>query len=153
MYDTLKKHNDEFYTGMEVGGSHSWTYNDGQWNETKMAPNRWTFNYNSLKARTHVAPSNTGANIQTKYHWYIIADQIATKIDSNSYMTTMKGVKFKVGHKRPNWKMWSYNFPKQESYKERVTTILETILKKNYCKQKRITDYNNNKTQEGLVFL
>ncbi|MCK4779766.1 MAG: hypothetical protein KAT57_06245, partial [Candidatus Lokiarchaeota archaeon] len=76
------------------------------------------------------APSNTGANINTKFHWYIIADQIATKIDSNSYMTSMKGVKFKIGHKRPYWKTFSYNYPNQVTYKQRIIKILEETLMK-----------------------
>jgi len=158
MYDTLKTHNNEIYTGMEIGGSHSWNYNMGEWNETKTSPNRWTFSFNSMKTRTHAAPFNSGANIHTKYHWYIIADQIATKIDSNSYMTSMKGVKFKVGHKRPNWRTWSYKYPEQESYKERVIRILETALEglkrsSNNSEQRSITDYNHNKNQERLLFL
>ncbi|MFX1275071.1 MAG: hypothetical protein ACFFAT_08515, partial [Promethearchaeota archaeon] len=69
-----------------------------------------------------------GANIGTKYHWYIIADQIATKLDSNSYMTQMKGIKFKIGHKRPHWKTFSYNYPEQQSYKERLISTLEYVL-------------------------
>ena len=40
----------------------------------------------------------------------------------------MKGVKFKIGHKRPNWKKYSYQYPEQESYKERVIKILERAL-------------------------
>ncbi len=43
-------------------------------------------------------------------------------------MTSMKGVKFKIGHKRPYWKTFSYNYPEQLSYKERVIKILEEIL-------------------------
>ena len=42
----------------------------------------------------------------------------------------MKGVKFKIGHKRPHWKSFSYAYPEQISYKERVINILEQILKK-----------------------
>ncbi|MFW9821145.1 MAG: hypothetical protein ACFFE5_16190, partial [Candidatus Thorarchaeota archaeon] len=63
------------------------------------------------------------------FHWYIIADQIATKIDENSYMTSMQGIKFKVGHKRPYWKKFSYNYPEQLTYKEKVIKILEKVLK------------------------
>jgi hypothetical protein len=129
-FNTLKKFNDKIYTGMAIGGSHHWHYNNGNWFETKKAPDRWTINYKSLKTRAHSAPLNSGANVGTKYHWYLIADQIATKLDSNSYMTSMNGVKFKIGHKRPNWKMFSYNYPEQQSYKERIIEILEHILKK-----------------------
>lgn len=115
---------------MKIGGSHDWNYNNGKWFETKRAPDRWSIKFNSLKTRAHSAPMNTGANIGTKYHWYLMADQIATKLDNNSYSTSMRGVKFKVGHKRPIWKHWSYQYPEQVAYKDRIINILETILKK-----------------------
>ena len=128
MYNSLKKYNNKIYTGMRVGGSHHWNYNNGRWFETKEAPDKWSFKFESVKTRTNPAPSNTGASINTKFHWYIIADQIATKINNNSYMTSMKGVKFKVGHKRPYWRNFSYQYPEQSSYKERIIKILEDIL-------------------------
>jgi hypothetical protein len=128
MYDTLKFHDKKVYTGMKVGGSHSWSYNNGKWLETKIAPDKWTFTFDSLKTRLTSAPRNTGAIRKTKFHWYIIADQIATKIDENSYITSMKGVKFKIGHKRPDWRTFSYNYPNQLTYKERIIKILEDTL-------------------------
>ena len=42
----------------------------------------------------------------------------------------MNGVKFKVGHKRPHWRQFSYDYPEQLSYKEKVIQILENILVK-----------------------
>ena len=142
---------------MKVGGSHSWNYNNGKWNETKMTPERWAFNFNSIKTRTHAAPANSGACVRTKYHWYIIADQIATKIDDDSYMTSMKGVKFKVGHKRPHWKTFSYNYPEQESYKQRIISILESILDEMKGNSNKLKIENRtkleNKPQEGFLFL
>ncbi len=128
MYNSYKIYDKKIYTGMRVGGSHYWIYNDGKWFETKKAPDKWNFKFESLKTRLTPAPLNTGASINTKFHWYILADQIATKIDSNSYRTSMKGVKFKIGHKRPYWKSFSYNYPNQISYKERIIQILEAIL-------------------------
>ena len=130
MYDSLKQFNDQLYSGMRIGGSHKWDYNNGKWLETKLAPDMWQFSFHSVKTRFHNAPINTGAKVQTKYHWYIIADQIASKLDSNSYTTDMKGLKYKIGHKRPNWKSFSYEYPEQESYKERVIKILEDTLNK-----------------------
>ena len=115
---------------MKIGGQHRWYYNNSKWFETKIAPDQWTFNFQSIKTRFQSAPMNSGANLNTKYHWYMIADQIASKLDANSYLTNMKGIKFKVGHKRPNWKKFSYQYPEQESYKERVIKILETTLAK-----------------------
>lgn len=130
MYNELKKYHDRIYTGMRVGQSHHWIYNDGHWYEKKNSPNEWQISFNSVKTRNYAAPINSGAKVGTKYHWYIIADQIATKLDSNSYMTKLKGLKFKVGHKRPYWKSFSYEYPEQEGYKERIIKILEETLTK-----------------------
>lgn len=130
MYDSIKFHDNKIYTGMKIGGSHSWNYNDGKWFEIKKAPDKWTFTFDSQKTRVTSAPRKTGAIRKTKFHWYIMADQIATKIDENSYMTSMKGVKFKIGHKRPDWRTFSYNYPNQISYKKRIIQILEDTLKK-----------------------
>jgi hypothetical protein len=115
---------------MKVGGSHHWNYNQGKWFETKIAPDQWKLQFNSVKTRMNAAPQNSGASIGTKFHWYIIADQIATKIDPNSYNTIMKGVKFKIGHKRPYWRNFSYNYPEQLSYKDRVISILENYIER-----------------------
>lgn len=129
MYNTFKTHEKKVYTGMRVGGSHYWNYTKGRWYETKETPDKWKFSFSSLKTRINPAPVNTGASVKTKYHWYIIADQIATKLDENSYQTSMKGIKFKIGHKRPYWRTFSYNYPDQLTYKERVIDILEGVLK------------------------
>ena len=115
---------------MRIGGSHQWLYDNGKWFETKLTPDVWQFSFHSIKTRFQNAPINSGAKVQTKYHWYIIADQIASKLDDNSYMTDMKGFKYKIGHKRPNWRSFSYDYPEQESYKERVIKILEDTLNK-----------------------
>jgi hypothetical protein len=128
IYDTLKQFNNKVYTGMKIGNSHIWNYKNGIWRETKLTPDKWEFSFNSMKTRTKLAPKNTGAKINTKFHWYILADQLATKINNNSYMTSMKGFKFKVGHKRPNWKSFSYDYPEQNSYKERVISFLENVI-------------------------
>ena len=128
MYNILKTYNNKIYSGMRVGNSHYWNYNNGKWYETKEAPDKWSFKFNATKTRVNSAPNNSGAKVNTKFHWYIIADQIATKIDSNSYITSMKGIKFKIGHKRPYWKNFSYNYPNQPSYTEKIIKILEEIL-------------------------
>jgi hypothetical protein len=128
MYNELKKFHNSIYTGMQIGQSHHWNYNDGHWYEKKIAPDEWQIKFNSIKTRYQAAPLNSGAKVGTKYHWYIIADQIATKLDSDSYMTKLNGLKFKVGHKRPYWKSFSYEYPEQEGYKERIIKILEETL-------------------------
>jgi hypothetical protein len=128
-YDALKEYNGQSYTGMEIGSSHEWNYNNGIWRETKITPDKWTIQFQSLKTRTHSAPDNTGAKLGAQYHWYIIADQKVKKLDANSYDTQMNGVKFKVGHREPNWKHWSYQYSGQQTYKQQIISILEQILK------------------------
>ncbi|KKK45026.1 MAG: hypothetical protein Lokiarch_13210, partial [Candidatus Lokiarchaeum sp. GC14_75] len=130
MYDTIKTHNQKIYTGMRIGGAHSWNYNNGKWLETKKTPDKWSFTFDSIKTRENFAPKNTGAHINTKFHWYIIAEQMATKLNDNSYMTSMRGIKFKLGHKRPYWRTFSYNYSNQIACKDRIIKILEDTLKK-----------------------
>lgn len=127
-YDDIKVYNGKVYTGMKIGGSHSWVYPDGMWNETKIAPDKWRFSFESMKKRNFHSGDNTGAARGTTYHWYIIADQKATKLDNDSYQTEMNGLKFKIGHKRPHWRSFSYNYDGQESYEERVIAVLEKTL-------------------------
>src|SRR5271157_4007930 len=130
MYDDLKMTDyGETYTGMRIGGKHEWQYRDGKWVETKESPERWNFTFDCVKTRARAAPADTGAQVQTKYHWYILADQIATKINNNSYMTSMTGVKFKVGHQRPYWRAFSYEYPGQAGYRAQVIAILERALR------------------------
>jgi hypothetical protein len=128
-YDEVKLYNGQVYTGMLVGGSHDWLYPNGRWHETKVAPDKWEFSFESLKRRSHAAQENTGAAKGTIFHWYIIADQLATKLDSDSYQTKMTGLKFKVGHKRPYWRGFSYDYDGQMNYKNRIKRLLKEILK------------------------
>ena len=127
LYNTLKEFNGQKYTGMKIGGKHRWNYRDGNWNETKISPEKWNFEFICNKYRTHQAPVGTGALNNTKYHWYIIADQKVTKLDANTYRTEMTGLKFKVAHKRPHWNHWSFHY-KKETYEDRVINILEEVL-------------------------
>jgi hypothetical protein len=50
------------------------------------------------------------------------------KVDANSYETLMEGLKFKVGHRRSYWKKWSYEYPEQENYRNRVAEVLASVL-------------------------
>ncbi|MBD3351790.1 MAG: hypothetical protein GF364_09925 [Candidatus Lokiarchaeota archaeon] len=127
-YDKMKEYNGQKYSGMQIGSSHKWHYNDGVWIEKKITPDQWEINFKCNKLRFHQAPVNSGAKVKTKYHWYIIADQKAQKLNSNTYETIMNGIKFKIGHKRPSWKKWSYHYPQQKSYREKIIEILENIL-------------------------
>ncbi len=127
-YDDLKEYKGRKYSGMPVGGSHLWDYRDSVWKEKKEAPDLWSFEFSARKRRHDPAPSDSGAGEGSRYHWYIIADQRARKVDKDSYETVMYGSKFKVGHRRPYWKKWSYEYPDQGSYRKMVISILERKL-------------------------
>lgn len=127
-YDDLKTHDGRRYTGMPVGGTHEWIYPDGLWREEKVAPDRWAFTYDGLKERTAPAPQGSGARVGTRYHWYVLADQRVKKLDKDTYRTRMEGLKFKVGHRRPHWRDWSYGYDDQPSRRERTIAILEAVL-------------------------
>lgn len=127
-YDDLKEYRGRKYSGIPVGGTHNWDYGSSVWKERKESPDTWRFEFKARKTRHEPAPPNTGAGEGSGYHWYILADQTARKIDKDSYETMMSGCKFKVGHRRPYWKKWSYEYPDQSPYREMVISILERKL-------------------------
>jgi hypothetical protein len=106
-YDELKEFNGKRYTGMRVGRGHTWRYDAGEWKERKVTPDRWEFRYAVPKRRAGRAPEGSGAPVGTAYHWYIVADQVVTKLDANSYMTEMVGYKLKLGHRRADKASWN----------------------------------------------
>ena len=126
-FDTLKVHDGKVYTGMAVGGSHAWVYNGGTWTETKLTPDEWQFRFTCDKQRLREAPKGSGALDGTKYHWYIIADQIVQKLDANSYSTEMTGMKYKIGHERPHWRKWNYEY-QDGCVEDRLIAILERTI-------------------------
>jgi hypothetical protein len=128
-YDRMKEHDGRAYAGMVVGGRHDWAYKDGKWSEVKVSPDKWTFTFDCNKHRMRHAPAGSGAQVDTQYHWYIVADQRVAKLDEDTYSTTMGGVKFKVGHKRPSWRKWSYEYPDHEAcYEDIVIAYLKGVI-------------------------
>lgn len=127
-FDDVKEFNGRTYTGMPVGGHHTWSYTDAIWRERKVAPDEWEFAFKSIKRRTRSAPAGSGAPPGTLYHWYILADQRVRKIDEDAYTTFMSGLKYKIAHKRPHWRRWSCEYPGQAPERERVMEILEESL-------------------------
>src|SRR5205809_3696826 len=99
-FDAFKEFKGQRYTGVRIGRGHKWKYDAGDWTETKVTPDKWEFRYNVTKRRRGKAPEGSGVPIGTEYHWYILADQTATKLDANSYTTEMVGLKYKLAHKR-----------------------------------------------------
>ena len=127
-FDDLKEFNGQSYSGMAVGGSHTWRYTDAIWREQKVAPDRWDFTFKSVKRRGQAAPRGSGVPPNTLYHWYLLAHQRVRKIDEDSYATFMSGFKYKIAHKRPHWRKWSDEYPDQEPERERLIAILERQL-------------------------
>ena len=127
-YNDLKQFEDRKYSGMPIGGIHNWSYPDGKWQEQKITPEEWRFKFTCRKERLIPAPENSGAKLGTRYHWFILADQRVIKVDKDSYQTVMEGAKYKLGHKRPHWRGWSYEYPEQLSYRQRLIQILKDTL-------------------------
>jgi len=123
-YDDLKAHDGRLYTGMAVGGRHVWEYTGGLWDERKAAPDRWDFTFSCTKRRTRGAPEGSGAPAGTQYHWYILAHQRVRKLDADAYETFMQGVKHKVAHKRPHWRLWSTEYPDHEPERDLLVRAL-----------------------------
>ncbi len=129
-YDRLKKFKGRKYTGMAVGGRHTWIYPNGLWKERKVAPDRWEFTLSAVKERETDAPDGSGAPIDTRFHWYILAHQRVRKIDSNAYSTFMSGVKYKLAHKRADRDRWNTEYGRRPSERENLIAILEEALDK-----------------------
>jgi hypothetical protein len=115
-YNQFKSFEGKKYTGMKVGGRHTWYYDKGEWKEQKVAPDRWEFTYAVPKRRAGHAPPGSGVPVGTEYHWYILAHQNVAKLDENTYSTAMTGLKFKVAHKRAGTDHWSASEEAQRRY-------------------------------------
>jgi len=129
-YDDIKFLNGQQYLGMRVGNSHRWNYHDAVWEETKTAVDKWQIRFGAIKTRKVAAPENSGCPLNTGYHWLIIADQRVVKASKDDYQTIMEGTKFKMGHRRPYWKNWSYTYPGQLTYRQKLIQIFRETLEK-----------------------
>src|SRR5947207_8152828 len=99
-YNEFKEHEGQRYTGMKIGRSHKWHYDQGEWKEKKITPDLWQIGYAVTKRRAGRAPEGSGVPVGTEYHWYILAHQNTTKRSANDYTTSLSGLKFKVAHRR-----------------------------------------------------
>src|ERR1043165_3368365 len=95
-YNQYKDFEGKQYTGMKVGRSHHWNYDQGDWIETKITPDLWQISYAVTKRRKGEAPEGSGVPVGTAYHWYIMAHQNVKKLNANDYTTEMTGLKYKV---------------------------------------------------------
>jgi hypothetical protein len=126
-YDDVKDFEGQAYSGMAVGGRHSWVYPDGRWEERKVAPDKWEISFASAKRRVRASPKGSGAVPGTQFHWYILGHQKVRKLDEDTYDTLLEGVKHKIAHKRPHWRKWSTGYhPPTE--REKLIAILEEAL-------------------------
>jgi hypothetical protein len=110
---------------VRIGRGHKWKYDAGDWTETKVTPDKWEFRYNVTKRRRGKAPEGSGVPVGTEYHWYILADQTATKQDANSYTTEMVGLKYKLAHKRADRPAWSAS---DRAQRKRLIQLLEEMI-------------------------
>ncbi len=124
-YDRYKFHGGEQYTGMKVGATHKWYYDQGEWRERKVTPDDWKIFYKTIKRRAGKAPDEAGVPVGTEYNWLIVAHQRVDKLDANSYMTCMEGRKFKVAHKRAGKNAWNVS---EKGQRKRVIAYLEALL-------------------------
>ena len=44
-YNEFKEYEGQKYTGMKIGRSHKWYYDQGEWKETKITPDLWQIGY------------------------------------------------------------------------------------------------------------
>jgi hypothetical protein len=124
-YDEFKTYEGKRYTGMKIGRGHKWKYDSGDWTERKVTPDKWEFQYSVVKRRKGRAPEGSGAPVGTAYNWYILAHQIVTKIDANSYTTEMAGLKYKLAHKRADKTTWSAS---DRAQRRRIVQILREVI-------------------------
>jgi hypothetical protein len=106
-YNEFKEFEGRKYTGMKIGRGHKWYYDQGEWKEKKVTPDKWEFNYAVKKRRAGKAPPGSGVPVGTEYHWYILAHQNVRKLNANDYSTAMTGLKVKLAHKRADTDKWS----------------------------------------------
>lgn len=124
-YNDFKEYEGQRYTGMKIGRSHKWHYDQGEWKETKITPDLWQVSYAVTKRRAGRAPEGSGVPVGTEYHWYLLAHQNTTKRTANDYTTSLTGLKFKIAHKRAGSEKWSAT-PKTQ--RKRMIMFLQNVI-------------------------
>ncbi len=124
-YNRFKEFEGKRYSGVKIGRGHKWYYDKGIWKDKKITPDEWEIDYTVTKRRAGKAPEGSGAAVGTKYHWYIIAHQIVTKLDANDYSTSINGLKFKLAHKTANKETWSAS---ERAQRRKAIKILQRLI-------------------------
>jgi len=124
-YDKDKVFAGAHYRGMQVGRSHKWYYDKGEWHETKITPDLWEISYAVTKRRAGKAPKGSGVPVGTGYHWYILAHQNVVKLNADDYTTSLTGIKYKLAHKRANSEKWSGSVKAQ---KKKMINLFQEMI-------------------------
>ncbi len=124
-YNKYKGFEGHQYTGMQVGRSHHWHYDKGDWKETKITPDVWEISYAVTKRRAGHAPEGSGVPVGTEYHWYVLAHQNVKKLDANDYSTSLTGLKFKLAHKRADKEKWNTT---EKTQRKRLVAFLKEFI-------------------------
>jgi hypothetical protein len=124
-YNEFKDYEGQRYTGMKIGRSHKWYYDQGEWKETKITPDLWQVTYAVTKRRAGRAPEGSGVPLGTEYHWYVLAHQNVAKQTANDYTTSLTGLKFKIAHKRAGSEKWSAT---PRTQRKRMIMFLRSVL-------------------------
>lgn len=124
-YNDFKEHEGQRYTGMKIGRSHKWYYDQGEWKERKITPDLWQIGYAVTKRRAGRAPEGSGVPVGTEYHWYVLAHQNTTKQSANDYTTSLTGLKFKIAHKRAGSEKWSAT---PRTQRKRMIVFLKSVI-------------------------
>ena len=124
-YEEFKEYEGQRYTGMKIGRSHKWYYDQGEWKETKITPDLWQIGYAVTKRRAGRAPEGSGVPVGTEYHWYVLAHQNVAKQSANDYTTSLTGLKFKIAHKRAGSDKWSAT---PRTQRKRMINFLRSVL-------------------------
>jgi hypothetical protein len=129
-YDAFKTFRGKQYTGMQIGRSHKWYYDKGEWKDKKITPDMWSIYYSVTKRRAGKAPKGSGVPVGSGYHWYILAHQKVIKLNADDYSTELSGLKFKLAHKRAVKKTWSASAGTQRKQLIKFLKQLVTQLEK-----------------------
>jgi hypothetical protein len=124
-YNEFKEYEGQRYTGMKIGRSHTWYYDQGEWKETKITPDLWRIGYAVAKRRAGRAPEGSGVPIGTEYHWYVLAHQHVAKLTANDYTTSLTGLKFKIAHKRAGRATWNVT---PRTQRKRMIKFLQSVI-------------------------
>jgi hypothetical protein len=148
-YNQPKSFKGAQYTGMQVGRSHKWHHDQGEWIETKITPDLWEVSYEVTKRRVGHAPKGSGVPVGTGYNWYILAHQVVKKLNANDYTTALNGLKLKLSHKRAEKENWSASPANQR--KQLITFLQEMITELQGEPVPLSFEYNNKKWKGEAV--